>query len=57
MAEGKTKEALADDFFYEKDAIAPLGLLKNELPRNSIALDSSIGFDFKKKKQFAIFRR
>ena len=49
MAEGKTKEALADDFFYEKDAIAPLGLLKNELPRNSIALDSSIGFDFKKR--------
>ena len=47
--EGEKKATLADDFFYGKGDVAPIALLKNELPRNSIALDSSIGFDFKRR--------
>ena len=47
--EGEKTTTLTEDFFYGKGEVAPTALLKNELPRNSIALDSSIGFDFRKK--------
>jgi cilia- and flagella-associated protein 44 len=45
---------LNDDFFYEKGSVPPPALVQYELPRNSYALEGSLGFDLKRRNNLVL---